>query len=81
MASPTRRDVPATMLGSGEARPSNIVENIEASDDTGFQQLLDDIATMFERGRTDIEISEERGLPLDAVAYLRRRGDVSSFRD
>lgn len=81
-ASPTRRPVPESVVSSSAAESSNpsVVATVESRDDAGYQQLLADLTTMLELGRTDAQICEELDVAPDAVVYLRQRGDVSSLR-
>ena len=81
-ASPTRRPVPESVVSNpvAEKSPPSVIATAESRDDAGYQQLLADITTMFDLGRTNAQICEELDLAPDAVAYLRRRGDVSSLR-
>jgi hypothetical protein len=84
MRSPVPRPVPESVI-SPEANDdsrstSSIIGSAEAGNDVGYMQLIDDVRTMLNRGRSDAQISEELNLPLDAIAYLRARGDVDSLR-
>jgi hypothetical protein len=81
-ASPTMRPVPDSVVSAANESTgtATVVEAAESTDDAGYIVLLDDIMSMINRGRSDAEISNELDLPQDAVAYVRRRGDVTSLR-
>lgn len=80
--SPTPRPVPDSVVSAANESigTATVVEAAEATDDTGYIALLDDIKSMINLGRTDAEISNELDLPQDAVAYVRGRGDDLSLR-
>lgn len=80
-ASPTPRPVPESVVSKpAETSTTTVVTTVESSDDAGYHQLLSDITTMMDLGRTDAQICAELDLAPVAVAYIRRRGDVSSLR-
>jgi hypothetical protein len=84
LTSPTPRPVPESVVSpvsdDATSRTTTVVGCVEAGDDAGYLLLLNDIASMIERARSDEQISAELDLPADVVSYLRDRGDMSSLR-
>ena len=86
LTSPSPRPVPESVLapqGDDDAGQSVTKRAPAGNDDTGMQQLIADIETLIDRGRTDEEIQAELDLRVEslaAIAYIRRRGDVSALR-
>ncbi|HEX4146459.1 MAG TPA: hypothetical protein VHY91_23355 [Pirellulales bacterium] len=84
-ASATSRPVPDSVVSPRDVEDvapgaATLVRGKPSADDAGYHQLLDDIGTMIENGRSDEQISEELELPLEAITYIRNRGDMSSLR-
>lgn len=81
LKSPTPRLIPDSAVSGDSERPS-VVETASSGDETGFRELLNDIATLIQKGRSDLEVCEELGLDADAtdaIACLRRRGDMTAL--
>lgn len=78
------RDVPNSVVsGGGTDSPSStnsIVDRAQGADDADYNCLLDDIQSLMAQGRSEAEIAEELGIPLEAATCVVRLGDLSSLR-
>jgi len=79
LSSYPRRPVPETRLQAktnDEAAPGSLVAAVSSPDTSGEADLLSDICTLLDAGRTDQQIASELELSdhsLPAIAYLRER--------
>jgi DNA-binding CsgD family transcriptional regulator len=81
LATPTRREVPESVVSPATAGPrTGIVNNMSAAaDDASFRDYLIDIAELSGGGRTDDQIAQVLGLDAASVASIRAH--LEDFRD
>lgn len=78
-SSPTRIDVPDTTVTPGGSGKTSIIDSVVRPSELGFEELLMDIETMIELGRTNAEIQNHLGVDKEAIDYLRSRTDALSL--
>lgn len=80
-SSPASRPVPESIvMPVGLENATAMTQSVPANAEEDFSQLLMDLESLLSRGDSDAQIAAELELPPEAIAYVRKRGDMASLR-